>query len=282
MNTFEFTPANVKATMKEVGAVSADLWQVAYEDLHIVPGFNVREHDADYKAHVAWLADSILANGYYRDKPMAGYVANIGGVNRIVVTDGHCRHEAIGIAVAKGAELLKIPVVVKPSSTSAEDLIVAMVSSNAGKLLTPYELGTVCKRLDGFGWDGARIAQRLSFSPGYVADLLFLQGCPLAVRRLVQEGHVAASTAIDAVKKHGDKAIDVLNGAVDKAVMGGKTKATAKHMEPTWKSEVKKAAPEMYRILNIVQNDEQFGRLHLDAQTAIENLLESLPEEPVA
>lgn len=281
MNTFEFTPANVKATMKGVGAVSADLWQVEFEDLHIVPGFNVREHDAEYLRHVDLIAASIMDNGYYRDKPLAGYVASIGGVNRIVVTDGHCRHAALSNVIKGGITVGKIPVVVKPSSTSAEDLVVAMVSSNAGKPLTPYEIGTVCKRLQGFGWDGARIAGRLNFTPTYIADLLFLQGCPANVRRLVQEGRVAASTAIEAVKKHGDKALDVLTGAVEKAEAAGKTKATKKDIYPPWKSEVKKAAPVLYHTLKMVLDDFNFRDLHTNTQSAVENLMESLPEEPV-
>lgn len=281
MNTFELTPANIKTTMKEVGAVSADLWQVPYEDLYILPGFNVREHDAEYKAHVNNLAAFMVANGYHRDKPMAGYVAVIDGKNRIVVTDGHCRHEAIPIAIAQGAEIAKIPVVVKPAGTSAEDLVVAMVTSNSGKALTPYELGTVCKRLVSFGWSEKDIAAKLNFTSTYITDLLFLQGCPAKVRRLVQDGKVASSTAIAAVRQHGGKALDVLAGAVEKAESKGKTKATKKDLTPTWKAEVKKAGPAMYATLKLVLDDFNFRDLHANTQSAIENLLDSLPEEPV-
>lgn len=280
MNTLEFTPANVKATMKEVGAVSADLWQVPYEDLYIQPGFNVREQNVDHMQHVSWIADSIVANGFYRDKPMAGYVATIEGKNRIVVTDGHCRHVAIGIALARGAEITKIPVVVKPSSTSMEDLVVAMVASNSGRLLTPYELGTVCKRLQGFGWDEKQIASRLNFTPTYVTDLLFLQGCPKNVRKLVQDGKVSASNAIAAVREHGDQAADVLGDAVEKAEASGKTKATKKDMEPTWKSECKKAGPKLYEALRWVMEDGGFHKLHESTQQTINDLIGNLPEEP--
>lgn len=277
---FEFTPANVKATMKESGAVSADLWQVPYEDLYIVPGFNVREKDAEYKAHVKNIAGLMIANGYYKDKPMAGYVAVIDGKNRIIVTDGHCRHEAIIIARQSGAEIDKVPVVVKPSSTSGEDLLVAMVASNSGKALTPYELGTVCKRLVGYGWEEKAIAERLNFTPTYVTDLLFLQGCPKEIRKLVQEGKVAASTAIAAVRQHGDGALDALNGAVEKAEAKGKTKATKKDLAPTWKAAVKKRGPEMFEALKNVCEDAAFNKLHQVTKDAIAAALNDLPEEP--
>lgn len=278
---FEFTPANVKATMKEAGAVSADLWQVPYEDLHIVPGFNVREKDNDYKQHVENIASLMIANGYYKDKPMAGYVAVINGLNRVVVTDGHCRYEAAGIARTRGADIAKVPVVVKPSGTSGEDLVVAMVVSNSGKPLTPYELGTVCKRLMEFGWDEKQISTKLNFTSTYVTDLLFLQSCPAKVRKLVQEGKVAASTAIAAVRQHGDKALDVLTGAVEKAEASGKTRATKKDLAPTWKAEVKKRGPEMFEALKNVCEDPAFNKLHQVTKDAIAAALNDLPEEPV-
>jgi ParB family chromosome partitioning protein len=279
-NNFEFVPGNVKAVMKEVGATSADLWQVAYEDLHIQPGFNVREKDADYKAHVANIASLMVANGYYRDKPMAGYVAVIGGKNRIVVTDGHCRHEAVALARSQGADIVKVPVVVKPSGTSEEDLIVAMVASNSGKPLTPYEIGTVCKRLQAFGWDEKKISGHLNFTNTYVTDLLFLQGCPKAVRKLVQEGKVSAATAIAAVRQHGEKAAEVLTGAVEKAEASGKTKATKKDLAPTFKGEVKKRAPALYDALKNVCEDAAYAKLHKVTKDAIAAALDALPEEP--
>lgn len=273
----EFTPANVKATMKEVGAVSADLWQVPYEDLYIQPGLNIREYDEDY---ASLLGVSIFNNGYYRDKPLAGYVACIDGRNRIVVTDGHHRHGGIGIAIKMGAELSKIPVVIKPSGTSMEDLTISMVTTSSNKPLTPYEIGTGCKRLQGFGWNEKKIAARLNFTTTYVTDLLFLHGCPSAVRKLVQDGKVSAGVAIAAVREHGDKALGVLTGAVETAEAKGKKKATAKDMTPTWKSEVKKAGPALFGALVFAQGDAAFNKLSEATRTMINDLISNLPAEP--
>jgi len=278
--SFDFTPGNVKVAMKEAGASSADLWQVDYSQLHVLPGFNVREHDAAYKAHITNLANLMVANGYQRDKPMAGYVVVRNGFNQIVITDGHCRYEAIPIARSLGADIVRVPVVVKPSGTSAEDLAVSMVTSNSGKPLTPYELGTVCKRLQGFGLDEKQIALRLNFTTTYVIDLLFLQGCPEGIRKLVQTGKVSAGVAIEAVRKHGDKAQEVLEGAVGKAEAKGKAKATTKDLEPTWKAEVKKAGPRLYEALMWVRADGGFKKLSAATQSLIEGLIEDLPEEP--
>lgn len=277
---FELTPGNVKTAMKEVGATSADLWQVAYEDLHILPGFNVREHDKEWEAHVQNIAVLMAENGYHRDKPMAGYVAVIEGKNRIVVTDGHCRHAAIAVARGMGAEIAKVPVVIKQSGTSAEDLTVALVTSNSGRQLTFFELGTVCKRLQGYGWDEKQIAKRLNFTKTYVDDLLFLQACPADIRKLVQDGAVSAYTAVATVRKHGDKALAVLTGAVQKAAEAGKAKATDKHLAPDWKKECKKAGTKLYEAVMWVKEDAAYAKLSKGTREMIEELISALPEEP--
>jgi len=280
LKNLELVPGNVKATMKHAGATSADLWQVDYDQLHILPGFNVRERDEAYADHVKNIAGLMVVNGYYRDKPMAGYVANINGLSTIVVTDGHCRYEAIPLARAQGAEIGKIPVIIKPSGTSSEDLTVALATSNSGKALSPYELGTVCKRLQSFGWDEKTIAGRLNLTPTYIVDLLFLQGCPSGVRSLVQRGQVSAGMAIAAVRKDGEGAFDALNGAVEKASSQGKKKATAKDLEPDWKREVKKAGPKLYEALAWVREDGGYHKLHENTRLLIDELMNSLPDEP--
>lgn len=53
---------------------------------------------------------------------MAGFVAKEDGNDVIFVTDGHCRYDAVELAIAEGAELSRIPVVVAHQGTSMEDL----------------------------------------------------------------------------------------------------------------------------------------------------------------
>lgn len=137
---FQFEAGSVKQAMS--GSTSSDLWKVPREKLHIEPGFNVRVHDADYNAHVRSIADSIKENGYYPDKPIAGFVAKRDGKDVIVVTDGHSRIAGFDLAVSEGYEGTELPVVTKPRGTSMEDLTIALVTSNTGKPLSPYELGT--------------------------------------------------------------------------------------------------------------------------------------------
>ena len=231
----QFAPGNVKAAMK--GLSSGDLWKVPRPCLHVEPGFNVRVHDKDYDAHVRAIADSMKENGYYSDKPLAGFVAED---NRIIITDGHTRLAAYDLAESEGMPAFDLPVVTKPRGTSMEDLTVALVTSNSGKPLSPYELGLVCKRLVGYGMDPKDIAKRLSFTDVYVNSLLDLAAAPKAVRDLVVEGTVSATLAIDAIKQHGKDAAKVLTAGVKEAKASGKERATAKHVKAATEKKAKK------------------------------------------
>lgn len=225
----ELTRGSVKTAMKEVGATSSDLWRVKPSDLHVIPGFNGRVHNKAYDEHVDAIANSIIENGFYQDKPLAGYVAQVDGQNVIYITEGHSRRLAALKAIEQGAQLETVPVVIKPNGTSLEDLTIALITSNNGKPFTPYETGLVIKRLIDMGMDEKVVAKRLGYGKAYVSGLLSLVGAPKSVRDLVQDDKVSASMAIAAIKEHGDKAATHLKAAVDTAKAAGKDKATPKH-----------------------------------------------------
>lgn len=221
---------NVKAAMKEAGASSGDLWRVPRDQIKVLPNFNVRIRNEEHRNQVRMLADSMLANGYHQDKPLAGCVAVEGGQNVIYVTDGHTRLEAVDLANSEGAEIEVLPVVTKPKGTSLEDITVALVTSNSGRHLQPIEVGEVCKRLIGYGLDEDAIAKRLNLTAPYVGELLTLAGAPARIRKLVGEGKIASTLAMSTMKKHPEQAADMLEEAVKTAKAAGKDRATAKHL----------------------------------------------------
>lgn len=225
-----FNPGNVKQAMQ--GSTKSDLYKVEREHLHVAEGFNVRIHDADYKAHIRTLANSFKENGYMQDKPLAGYVAEQDGDSVIIVTDGHSRLAAYDLAVSEGMDTFPLPVVTKPRGTSMEDLTIALVTSNSGRPLSPYELGQVCKRLVGYGMETKVIAQRLGYGKAYIEGLLDLVAAPKAVRDLVTTGKVAATLAVETIKKVGAKdAVKVLTEGAKVAEKSGKEKVTKKHVK---------------------------------------------------
>lgn len=227
-------PTGVKGVMKAVGASSGDLWMVPPDQLHVIEGFNVRVENAAYKAHTRRLADSMKANGYYRHKPMKGYVAKDAEGNAVIyITDGHTRRRALNIAIEEGASIEAVPVIVAAAGTSNEDLTVGLVTDNDGSPLTPLEIAVVCKRLIGYGLDEKAIAARISRTKQYVSDLLALLAAPAAVRKMVEKDEVSATLAIETLKKHGPKATEVLKSAKETVVASGKSggKITKKAVE---------------------------------------------------
>ena len=119
------------------------------------------------------------------------------------------------------------------------------------------------------------IARRLGYSGAqYVDALLSLASAPLAVRRMVMESVISATTAIEAVKKHGDKAGDVLLAAM---VKSGTGRVTAKHMpDAAFKKTLKKQAEPMHKMLTSLMDDPGYKQLSTKFQKALVELLGSI------
>lgn len=229
----EFERGNLKGAMAEAGATNPHaLWSVPYSQLRVIEGFNARVRTPQYEEHLEALTQSIIENGYYQDKPIAGYVAKgEDGENVIFITEGHTRYEAVGRAIERGAPIETLPVVVKPRGTSKVDLTVALATSNEGRPFTPYEKAIIVKRLIGYGLDVPTIARRLAMTTKYVNDLLTLIEAPQDVQEMVASGKVSPTLAIKELNLHGAKASGRLKVAVANAEASGKGKATAKHLD---------------------------------------------------
>lgn len=222
---------NKKSAMKQAGAVSADLWKVERSRIKRIEGFNVRDlDDPEYQAHIREIANSIKENGYYEDKPLAGFVAKEGNEDVIYLTDGYTRLAAIDLVTSEGVEIAPLPIIVKPRGTSMEDMTVALYTGNQGRRLTAMETAGVCKRLIGAGWTEKQVVDRLVMSLTQVKNLLDLIGAPMQIRKLVSQGKVAATLAVQTLHTHGSEAVAVLEKAVELATEQGKARATGKHV----------------------------------------------------
>ena len=254
------TPGNLKAAMKETNSKSRDLWFVGIEDIHLIDGFNVRERDDAYTAHIRSIADSIKANGFFAHKPLAGFIEHRGGKNLVRLTDGHSRLEAVRIANAEGSQIDKLPFVAHPAGTSMEDLVASLATDNSGKPLKPMELAQVCKRLQGFGLDSPEICRRLSISGTYLTNLMGLLSAPKTVRDMVAAGEVSATMAMQTLRSHGEGAAQALETATAAAKAAGKGKATAKMLpKPT------SPAPQPVRLAEVMTYYDQRDRSGLEA-----------------
>ena len=266
----EFTPGNLKAAMSGAGASSGDLWRVPVDKFFRVPGLNVRTKNEEYAAHVTRLAKSMFEEGFYQDKPIAVY---IDGEGRICVKDGYSRLDAVDEAISMGANIVTLPAVTAPKGTTMTDIMVGLVKSNTGKPLLPIEVAVVCKRLLGWGWTAAAIAERLDYTPAYVNNLVGLLEAPAALQSLVSAGKTSASTAIKQIKKEGAaKATETLTKA-SAGASGGKV--SPKMLKaPAGKTAAELSPEQMLSIIQSVFDDPMFAKLGNKLQDKIAQVFE--------
>jgi ParB-like chromosome segregation protein Spo0J len=264
---------SIKGAMRAAGAAKRDLWFVPRSQIRIIPGFNVRIQNAAYHAHVRALADSINSEGFKPEHPLAGYVAREGDDSVIYLNDGHCRVNAVDLAVSEGMEIDLLPVVVSTMAHDLEDITVGLVRSNAGKPLESLEKAAVCKRLVGFGWDETRIAQRLGFTENYVRDLLTLIGAPAKVRELVASDQISATAALQAMATHGDKVIVKIEEGLQKAKAAGKSRVTTRFLVDPSKKVIAKEGPKLYSVVQELRSDPGFLQLGKPLQDKLNELL---------
>lgn len=212
---------------------TATLLMVPPDQIQIADGFNVRILGTeDYEAGIAALADSIESEGFYRHKPITGVVTKMeDGSQAIVVTDGHRRMAAIDLLRESGRPVPEmIPVILEPAGTSMIERTVALAKT--GTELTPLELATVCKRLQGYGVEDKEICKRLSITPRYLSNLYLLLTASRKVLGMVANKKVAATVVIEELRANGKAAATGnLEAAVNAAEKAGKSKATRKDVE---------------------------------------------------
>lgn len=215
-----------KQMIKDGTIKRADAMKVRLQDIHAEPGFNLRIEGEDLEASIDALAEHIKQGGQI--PPLEVRPRADGGV---WIVDGHRRARAIQKAVDSGALLADAEGVVWVSVVAFNgndaDRVARIITSAEGRMLTSLETAMGYKRLQAFGWDNTRIAQAVGRTSNHVHQLLILANANSDVHELVAAGTVSATLAIDAVRKHGERAGDFLSGQVNKAKAGGKGKATA-------------------------------------------------------
>jgi ParB family chromosome partitioning protein len=226
---------DVEAAAKAAGAApatgTAGLFLVARKAIKVLPGFNVRAETSDYKAHIEDLRMSLIAEGWYKHKPLAAYVVKEGAKDVIYCVEGHSRLAAYDDAAAAGKRIGPIPVVFEGKARSVEDLTAQLANANKSRPYGPLELSVIVHRLDDYGWDANRIAAKIGKTDRYVRDLLVLVDAPATIRNMIAKGQVSATEAIKVIRTEGDDAAEVLKASLESAEASGRKRATAKHTE---------------------------------------------------
>lgn len=276
--------ANIKQTMKALGAPSGDRYQMPVEKVQFLPNFNVRIKNAAYWARVRTYADSMKRDGFKQDHPLSCIVVMEGGVKKVWYYAGYTRWDALALAnkelEEEGKELIThVPSVAAPKGTTLEDLTNDLVTGNNGEKLQPFEVGIVCKRKLNKGQDEKQIAEDLGFTVSYVSDLLYLMGAPKEIRDMVQNDHIAAFEAVKIMREHGDKAVEVMQKSLERANAAGKTRVTAKFVPGrAYAKAVARSAPEMATAIKDLKADPGFDTLSPSMRDKISALLATIAE----
>ena len=209
--------------LKDLAAGVSDLFKFDPRILQIDPTFNVRRDTPELRQHIDELKGSIREHGV--KKPLK---VRLDG-ERVFIVDGHTRLRAVMELIEDGAEIETVPCVPEARFVSEADRTLDLLTENSGKPLEPLEKGEVFKRLLAFGWDEARIALKSGLGVKQVQNLLALSAAPEAVKEMVSNGEVSATTALRAVQAEGGaQATETLKEAVAEAKANGKGKATPK------------------------------------------------------
>lgn len=284
---------SIKGAVKAAEGSSRDLWYVKRDAIRIISDFNIRIVKPRVIEHRRRLANSMKLVGFKPEHPMVGYVANENGENVIYLAGGHNRLAAYDIAVSEGAELSEeLPIVLKAKGTSFEDLTADIGAGNNSLELEPLEKAFLCKRTHGFGWDNQRIADYIGIkSPAYVDDLLLLASAPSPVIMMVAEDKVSAATAIDMLKKHGNKAPQLLQEGLERAQTQGKAKLTKRFTTDPGMKFVTRSAPSLFTTVKEISADPAFQQLDPGLREKVETLMKEIadlqekaskPKEPKA
>lgn len=220
----------------------ADAMKVQLEDIHIKPGFNLRdpdEIDADgmtFEESVAFLAELIFDG--MQVPPLEVSPRDEGGV---WLVDGERRTRAFRLLDSQG-RLKRTPSKADPSVMEYWVPIVAfdgdeeeqedrIFTSNKNRGLTEIEMARGCKRSAARGRKPEEIAKRIGMTRQRVDQLLILADAPPEVHQAVRAGQVSGAVATELVRKHGENATQALAEELEKAKAQGKAKVTAGTMK---------------------------------------------------
>lgn len=203
--------------------------RAALETLAMLPGFNTRVKDADYNERVAGITESIVANGFFDDKPFA--VTMLPGDDTIYIYDGEHRFDAAKAALLDGAEFPDgLPVAFAKDGATVRDLTIHLAHGNAGERLNMVELAAVVRRLQGLDMTKDEIATALGRTTRHVDNLFVLAAANQTVKKAVASGQIAGAEAVKLLRKDPKTAAAKITEAVKKAAEKGKAKATPKSM----------------------------------------------------
>ncbi|WP_441318840.1 ParB/RepB/Spo0J family partition protein [Herbaspirillum seropedicae] len=173
------------------------------------------------------------------------------------VIDGHRRTTADQELLAEGLNIEWIRI--EPFEGNDLERQARILTSQDNRKLLPLELAEGYRRLKAFGLSNEEIGNLVGKSRQHIEQMLLLAAAPHAVQMMVRSGETAATTAIEAVREHGDGAAAVLGAAKQEAAASGKKKVTTAAIRP-WTPPARAVLPMVSAVDAVVQAIPQHVR----------------------
>lgn len=195
--------------------------------IRILPGFNLRDVEAPgYRDDIESLKDHKRRGG--KVPPLEVSLSADGqGVD---VIDGHRRTTADQELIDEGLKIEWIRI--EPFEGNDLERQARILTSQDNRKLLPLELAEGYRRLKAFGLNNEEIAKLVGKTRQHIEQMLLLSAAPHSVQVMVRSGETAATTAIQAVREHGDRASEVLMAAKEIAVVAGQAKVRPASLYP--------------------------------------------------
>lgn len=187
-------------------------YNVGLELLYIEDGFNVRDICDE---HVGAISDAYRA-GEYLPPIVVKHMPD----GRLKIIDGHHRFLA-----AKQAEVLRLEC--KDYTGSDADQVAMMITSSQGRQLSTTERANAYLRLHRLGYTYDEIAAKCKRSRADVDNHMTLATADHQIFEHVKSGVVSMNEANQLIRKKGEKAVEIINKAVEKAESKGEKKVQA-------------------------------------------------------
>lgn len=226
---------------------------IQLENIHANPEFDIRVKNERYHEAGEKLYQFMLAGG--KVPPLEVIPRDDGGV---WIIEGHRRNENFHRLLNEAGRPVDW-IRIDPFEGNNIERIARVRTSNNQLPITDYEEALLVRDLQNLNLVADKIAEVLHIPRYKVDNALVLLSANYDVHQLVEEGAVDIPLAVERVKKHGEKAGELLKGDVAKAQKKGKPKATKSTAIPQF------SATKSRNVLKVLAQAEV---REIDGQTA--------------
>jgi ParB-like chromosome segregation protein Spo0J len=139
-----------------------------------------------------------------------------------MLVDGNRRYLALKWLLDNGHDEPKLKAIVNLKTTTEEERIIQMFTTQDNKQLLGFETAVLIKRLVNLGYNQTEVAEKIGKKPAYVSQMLSFEGESPIVKQQVKEGKMSVGTVLALQKKMPSQSdrVDAVNKAVDNSKTG--------------------------------------------------------------